>query len=1196
MTPAMTPTIPTASTISNKLNFKTAFAIQYTSELSYWLSLIHKQDKRLFVLVCRHADELAKIQAELDFFGVDSDVFVDYETLVYDRLSPHKDIISERIALLGNMPKTGVLLIALSTLVQKIAPPSFLLGQYFDIKVGDILEYDDQQNRLLKSGYRLVDTVYQAGEFAIRGGIVDIFVMGQLLPLRLELIDNEIESMRFFDTDSQKTLTNSQLNHLKRTKHKHIPNDVKINQFRVLPAREFAFEGNKDIFRQNFATHFSNISHRKVDLYQDVMNDIASAGIEYYTPLFFDGEDWQKNGTFFRYLPSDAVIIYPDNLLQLHHEFFEQLNTRYNNLRHNKDYPILSPDWLFLRDNEFFYELKKFSQVVIHVNTNHVNVNTNIDTDYSINTNSDTNTNKYLNLFDRTVLPNANVFINHQQNEPLQALVDFVNTCREPILLVAESASRRAIIVELLKNKIATVLVDSFDEFIAKPTSSVALTIAPIEEGLYIEHAFCVLSETQIFGRQIHLSRQKTSTTLSQAVLIKSVSELDVGALVVHIEHGIGRYLGLVVMDVGYGEQEFIHLGYADDASIYVPITHIALVGKYSGTDSQMVALSKIGSGKWDKLRQKTLTQIYDVAAELLNTQARRQAKQGIGFSIDTANYELFVSEFAFDETIDQRMAIEAVMADMKSNKPMDRLICGDVGFGKTEVAMRAAFIAVSAGYQVALLVPTTLLAHQHEDSFKNRFVNWPIRIESLSRFGNKKQHDQLLQELKDGKIDIIIGTHRLLQDDVAFAQLGLMIVDEEHRFGVRHKQKIKSLQSNVDSLSMTATPIPRTLNMALSGMQDISIIATPPARRLAVKTFVVEKNDQTIKDAILREILRGGQVFYLHNDVVSMPSVAESLTNLLPNAKIAMAHGQMHEKELSAVMSDFYHKRFNVLVASTIIETGIDMPNANTILINRADKFGLAQLHQLRGRVGRSHHQAYCYLLVPSMKGLTTDAQKRLDAISRANTLGAGFMLASEDLEIRGAGEILGKEQSGNIQTIGFGLYMDMLKRATQAIKEGKTPKLDSTLDLVGEINIHASALIDSDYVADVHERLILYKRLANCQSVEELNELKAEMIDRFGLMPTATYHLYMVHKIRLLAKLLQISKIDTTANHLMIEFHPDTPVQATAIIALLQSDNNYRMHGASAIGYQFKQEKSVDERLAGVFDLLHYFKNNSA
>jgi len=647
---------------------------------------------------------------------------------------------------------------------------------------------------------------------------------------------------------------------------------------------------------------------------------------------------------------------------------------------------------------------------------------------------------------------------------------------------------------------------------------------------------------------------------------------------------------------VGDGEQEFIHLKYSDDASIYVPVANLQMISRYSGGDPALAPLHKIGSGKWDRAKQKALEQIHDVAAELLNMQARREAKVGIHFKIDPSQYELFASQFAFEETADQANAIHAVMEDMRQNQPMDRLICGDVGFGKTEVAMRAAFIAVSAGYQVAVLVPTTLLAGQHEDNFRDRFADWPVRIESLSRFGGKKHQEMVLADLAAGKVDIVIGTHKLLQPDVKFANLGLMIVDEEHRFGVRHKERIKAIQTDVDSMSMTATPIPRTLNMALSGMRDMSIIATPPARRLAIKTFVMQKTEALMKEAILRELLRGGQVYLLHNDVASIERMAETIRDLVPEARVGVAHGQMQERQLEQIMQQFYHKKFNVLVCSTIIETGIDVPNANTIIIERADKFGLAQLHQLRGRVGRSHHQAYCYLLVPSLKGLKGDAKRRLHAIERANTLGAGFMLASEDLEIRGAGEILGKQQSGNMQAIGFSLYMDMLERATKAIKAGKEPDLNTPLSLTSEINLHSSALIPEEYLHDVHQRLLFYKRISNTDDKEALTDIRTEMIDRFGALPDQTKQLFAIHGLRLQAEPLKINKIDANSSSMTLEFAPDTPVDALAIIKLIQSNGqHYRMNGASGIRYQNSDKLATpQQRVTVIQELLRYFSEH--
>ncbi len=1124
---------PDLGELPTQANYKKTVSCLGGADLSFWLSQIAHHENCLIVMVANTQNELNQLDTELAFFGVNAKVFPDWEILAYDQLSVHQDIISERIALLTNMPKSGVLLVSVQTLMQRIAPPSWLIGQHFDLKVGDKFDIGQERERLTQAGYTHTDTVFEPGEFTVRGSIIDIFAIGQSLPFRLDLFDDEIETIKFFDPETQRTHTDLSLEKLKKDAesslnlhqpHK-LPTRAKIDQFSLLPAKEFALEEGRDLFRQNFASLFPAASARKIDLYNDVMAGIAPQGIEYYAPLFFELEQWMTMGSLFSYLPKDALIISHHDMAMHHQEHWMQIQTRHHSRAHDVQLPILPPDYLFFQNNEFHQALKNYPRVIIE------------RTDDS-------------SLQSMPMLAPPSLPINHQAAEPLAALLEFIKSSTVPVLLVAESAGRREIILELLKGKITTELVSDFQEFLTKKHqfdgSKIAISVAGIERGLWLDtpDGFVVISETQIFGRQVLQTRRRRQSSISQAFLVKSVTELAEGSLVVHLEHGIGRYQGLIALDLGEGEQEFIHLKYADDASIYVPITNLALIGRYSGTDSEAVALSKIGSGKWEKSKQKALEQIHDVAAELLNVQARRNAKSGISFEIDMAQYELFASQFAFEETIDQAAAIEAVMHDMKQSKPMDRLICGDVGFGKTEVAMRAAFIAVQAGYQVAVLVPTTLLAGQHEDSFLTRFADWPIRVEGLSRFGSKKHHDKVIESLADGTVDIVIGTHKLLQDEVKFKRLGLMIIDEEHRFGVRHKERIKAMQTDIDSLSMTATPIPRTLNMALSGMQDISIIATPPARRLAIKTFLLPKSDEVIKEAILREILRGGQVYYLHNDVASIEAAADSLRELISEARVAVAHGQMHERELAAVMNDFYHKKFNVLVASTIIETGIDVPNANTIIIHRADKFGIAQLHQLRGRVGRSHHQAYCYLMVPSLKGLSSDAKKRLNAITRANTLGAGFMLASEDLEIRGAGEILGKEQSGNMQTIGFGLYMDMLERATRAIKQGKTPSLATPLDLVSDINIHASALIPDEYMGDVHERLVFYKRISGLDEVDELIDIRTEMIDRFGALPDQTQNLFAVHRIRIRAKKLGITKIDAAEHTITIEFRPDTPV----------------------------------------------------
>ncbi|WP_131667220.1 transcription-repair coupling factor [Psychrobacter pygoscelis] len=1160
---------------------------------------------QLKVVVTADQNQLNQIETELAFCGVDAYVFPDWETLTYDELSPHQDIVSERINLLTDMPTSGILLISIQTLMQRVAPPSWLIGQHFDLSVGDRFDIAAQRDLLARAGYRAVDNVFEPGEFAVRGSIVDIFAMGQPFPLRLDLFDDEIESIRFFHPQTQRTLTQEALTEILSGNdssigqesisllHKLPDVSQPITQFQILPAKEFPLEEGKETFRTNFATMFPNTSSRKFELHKDVMAGIASSGLEYYQPLFFDLETWKSEATLFDYFPKSVLFIVDEGVPAKQADYWAQIQRRYEERRHDIDKPILEPSLLYLPANTLNEYLNSYPRVITSV----------------------TEPVKGQALSEGWVTLAAKqpptLPVSHQKAEPLADFLAFITNVDQhqdaPILIVAETPGRREILLELFKGKVEVQTYDTFASFLdsvgqhrsdkAKRLPTVGLTVAPLERGVFVPGRLIIISETQLFGRQVLQTRRRRQSDVSEEFLIKSVTELTEGSPVVHIEHGIGRYHGLITLDVGEGEQEFIHLKYAEDASIYVPVANLQFISRYSGGDPALAPLHKIGSGKWDKAKQKALQQIHDVAAELLNIQARRDAKTGIHFNVDMSQYELFTSQFAFEETPDQANAIDAVMYDMKQNKPMDRLICGDVGFGKTEVAMRAAFIAVSAGYQVAVLVPTTLLAGQHEDNFLDRFADWPIRIESLSRFGGKKHQETVLMDLAAGKIDIIIGTHKLLQKDVKFANLGLMIVDEEHRFGVRHKERIKAIQSDVDSLSMTATPIPRTLNMALSGMRDMSIIATPPARRLAIKTFVMQKTQALMKEAILRELLRGGQVYILHNDVASIERLAESVRELVPEARVGVAHGQMNERGLEQVMQQFYHKKFNVLVCTTIIETGIDVPNANTIIIERADKFGLAQLHQLRGRVGRSHHQAYCYLLVPSLKGLKGDAKKRLTAIERANTLGAGFMLASEDLEIRGAGEILGKQQSGNMQAIGFSLYMDMLERATKAIKAGREPDLNTPLSLTSDINLHCSALIPEAYLHDVHQRLLFYKRISNADDKEALTDIRTEMIDRFGTLPEQTKHLFAIHQLRLKADGLKINKIDASSSSVTLEFAPDTPVDALAIIKLIQSDSQkYRMNGASGIRYQNPDKlETPEQRVTAINELLAHFAQHT-
>ncbi|WP_367108626.1 transcription-repair coupling factor [uncultured Psychrobacter sp.] len=1192
---------------------------------SLWLASLVKASiwqvaDRLKVVVTRDQNQLNQIETELAFCGVDAYVFPDWETLTYDELSPHQDIVSERINLLTAMPTTGVLLISVQTLMHRVAPPSWLIGQHFDLGVGDRFDINTQREILAKAGYRAVDNVFEPGEFAVRGSIIDIFAMGQPFPLRLDLFDDEIETIRFFHPQTQRTLTDDDLKAMLSGNdssmgqeslsllHKLPDISKPIKKFQILPAKEFPLDEGRETFRTNFAAMFPNTSSRKSELHKDVMAGIASSGLEYYQPLFFDLQNWQQESSLFSYFPDDALFITDELISERQVDYWSQIQRRYEERRHDIDKPIVAPELLYLLSNTLNEHLNHYPRVVLSARDELATM-TEVAT---IET-----TNKAINQPKGTVMLSAQappqLPINHQKAEPLAELLDFLNNeaqSNTPVLVVAETAGRREILIELFKGKIDIQAYDSFKDFLATNKKSansaatndlnkrpqVGLTVAPIERGVYIPKRLVIISETQLFGRQVLQTRRRRQSGVSEEFLVKSVTELTEGSPIVHIEHGIGRYNGLITLDVGEGEQEFIHLKYADDASIYVPVANLQMISRYSGGDPALAPLHKIGSGKWDRAKQKALEQIHDVAAELLNMQARREAKVGIHFKIDISQYELFASQFEFEETPDQANAIQAVIHDMKQNQPMDRLICGDVGFGKTEVAMRAAFIAVSAGYQVAVLVPTTLLAGQHEDNFRDRFADWPVRIESLSRFGGKKHQQSVLTDLAAGKVDIVIGTHKLLQPDVKFANLGLMIVDEEHRFGVRHKERIKAIQTDVDSMSMTATPIPRTLNMALSGMRDMSIIATPPARRLSIKTFVMQKTEALMKEAILRELLRGGQVYLLHNDVASIERMAETVRELVPEARVGVAHGQMQERQLEQIMQQFYHKKFNVLICSTIIETGIDVPNANTIIIERADKFGLAQLHQLRGRVGRSHHQAYCYLLVPSLKGLKGDAKRRLHAIERANALGAGFMLASEDLEIRGAGEILGKQQSGNMQAIGFSLYMDMLERATKAIKAGKEPDLSTPLSLTSEINLHASALIPEEYLHDVHQRLLFYKRISNADDKEALIDIRTEMIDRFGTLPDQTKQLFAVHSLRIQAEPLNINKIDASSTSVTLDFAPDTPVEALAIIKLIQSDGqHYRMNGASGIRYSNTTKlATAQQRVDTVQELLHYFNNH--
>ncbi len=1107
--------------------------------------------KRFTLLLTADSQSAERLQEELAFFAPELPVlhFPDWETLPYDLFSPHQDIVSQRIATLYQLPELshGVLVVPITTALHRLAPKRFLLGSSLVLDVGQKLNVEQMRLRLEAAGYRCVDTVYEHGEFAVRGALIDLFPMGSALPYRIDLFDDEIETLRTFDPENQRSID-------------------KVESIRLLPAREFplkkeAVTGFRARFRERFDVDF-----RRCPIYQDLSTGITPAGIEYYLPLFYE-----ETATLFDYLPEDSQVFSLPGIEQAAEQFWNDVRNRYEERRVDPERPLLPPAELFMPVEDCFARLKLWPRVV----ASQQDVEPGIGRE----------------RFPAQPLPE--LAIESKASEPLGKLRQFLDGFPGRVLFTAESAGRREVLLELLARlKLRPQEVEGWGGFLASE-ERLAIAIAPLDEGLLLDEV-ALVAESPLFGQRVMQRRRREKSRDGGDNVIKNLTELREGAPVVHIDHGVGRYQGLVTLEIEGQAQEFLLLQYADEAKLYVPVASLHLIARYTGSDDALAPLHKLGSETWQKAKRKAAEQVRDVAAELLDIYARRAARQGYAFKDPQVDYETFAAGFPFEETPDQQAAIDAVREDLLSAKPMDRLVCGDVGFGKTEVAMRAAFIAVHGGKQVAVLVPTTLLAQQHYNSFRDRFADWPVRVEVMSRFKSAKEVQNAITELADGKIDILIGTHKLLQDDVKFSNLGLVIIDEEHRFGVRQKEQLKALRSEVDILPLTATPIPRTLNMSIAGMRDLSIIATPPARRLSVRTFVMEANNPTIKEALLRELLRGGQVYYLHNDVKTIEKCAADLQALVPEARIAIGHGQMRERDLEQVMSDFYHKRFNVLVASTIIETGIDVPSANTIIIERADKFGLAQLHQLRGRVGRSHHQAYAYLLTPPRKAMTDDAQKRLEAIANAQDLGAGFVLATHDLEIRGAGELLGEGQSGQIQAVGFTLYMEMLERAVKAIRKGEQPNLEQPLGGGPEINLRLPALIPEDYLPDVHARLILYKRIANAADEDGLKELQVEMIDRFGLLPEPTKNLVRLTLLKLQAEKLGITKIDAGPQGGRIEFSADTSVDPMVLIKLIQSQpNRYKFEGATLFKFQVPMERP-EERFNTLEALLERLAPN--
>ena len=1285
------------------------YPIPKPREKSRWLNLSqgslplalarYLPHKRLKVVLTQDAEQALRLQTAWRFFRPhDTAVFLpDWETLPYERFSPHQDLVSERLSALWQIKSCAadVLFVPVATAMQKLPPVPFLAGRTFWLKTGQTLDIGRLKTDLVDAGYNHVSHVVAAGEFAVRGGIVDLFPMGSEMPYRIDLFDDEIDSIKTFDTDTQRTIS-------------------PVSEIRLLPAHEFPTDSEaQKIFRSRFREEVDG-NPNDAAVYKAVSNGHFGAGVEYYLPLFFENE----LETLFDYIGEDALFVSLGDVHAEANRFWSDVKSRYAMAQGDETYPPLLPQHLYLSADVFAGRLKNYGQVLPDVSGK------------------------------EHTLPD--LAVNRQSDEPLQALKDFQTTFEGRILLCAESLGRRETMLGFLQqNGLKAKPVSDWQGFLSAH-EPLMITVAPLaygfklggphspsqqqptpaskregkavtdqtefsaaatnplpsplpqereqnaaaavsddlktesslhpvestlhgpiqqqpapspvgegwgegkavadqtefpaaatnplpqereqsaaavsddlktESNLYpvasdlhepiqqqpapspvgegwgegkavaAQSAIAVITESELYQyvarSRVH-SRRKKHAAVSDG-LLRDLAEINIGDPVVHEEHGIGRYMGLVTMDLGGETNEMMLLEYAGEAQLYVPVSQLHLISRYSGQAHENVALHKLGSGAWNKAKRKAAEKARDTAAELLNLYAQRAAQSGHKFEINELDYQAFADGFGYEETEDQAAAIAAVIKDLTQAKPMDRLVCGDVGFGKTEVALRAAFVAVMGGKQVAVLAPTTLLVEQHAQNFADRFADFPVKVASLSRFNNSKATKAALEGMADGTVDIVIGTHKLVQDDIKFKNLGLVIIDEEHRFGVRQKEQLKRLRANVDVLTMTATPIPRTLSMALEGLRDFSLITTAPSRRLAVKTFVKPFSEGSVREAVLRELKRGGQVFFLHNEVDTIENMRERLEALLPEARIGVAHGQLRERELEQVMRDFLQQRFNVLLCSTIIETGIDIPNANTIIINRADKFGLAQLHQLRGRVGRSHHQAYAYLLTPEY--ITKDAEKRLDAIAAADELGAGFTLAMQDLEIRGAGEILGEGQSGEMIQVGFTLYTEMLKQAVRDLKKGRQPDLDAPLGITTEIKLHSPALLPESYCPDIHERLVLYKRLAVCETVQQINAIHEELVDRFGLPEQPVKTLIESHHLRLAAKELGIDAIDATGEAVTVTFGKHHQIDPTEIILLIQTDKKYRLAGADKLKFTAQME-DVEMRIKTVKSVLKTLK----
>ena len=1107
---------------------------------------------RLCAVITAEPGDTQRLEDELKFFAPELRVavFPDWETLPYDSFSPHQDLISERLATLwrllqaqGQTPEqrdVDVVLLPATTALTRLAPPAFLAATTFNFKTKQRLDEASLKSQLTLGGYTHVSQVVSPGEYAVRGGLIDLFPMGSLVPYRVDLFGDEVDSIRTFDPDSQRSL-------------------YPVPEVRLLPGREFPMdEAARKAFRSRWREKMDG-DPTKARIYKDIDQGIATGGIEYFLPIFFE-----QTASIFDFLGSEAALALHGEIDEALNRFWTDTRERHRFLQHDPERPILPPEEIFLKVEEFFAATHPHAVLAVRGNE---------PVEYA--------------------RPLPDVSVERGAQEPLARLAEHLKSTPHRVLLLAESEGRRESLLELLRdNKIDPPSVKDLAEFEASD-EKFAITAAPLASGFFWhepeeQRAIQLFTETELFATTPTTRRRRKQEQVSDVnALIKDLSELKVGDPVVHVNHGIGRYQGLIHIDLGDGPSEFLHLEYADKATLYVPVAQLHLISRYTGVSAEEAPLHRLGSGQWEKAKRRAAEQVRDTAAELLNLYARRAAREGHAFRYSGHDYEAFAASFGFEETPDQRAAIHAVIEDMISPKPMDRLVCGDVGFGKTEVALRAAFVAVMGGKQVALLAPTTLLAEQHYQNIADRFGYWPVKVAEMSRFRSTKEIKAAMEGLADGTIDIVIGTHKLLSQDVKFARLGLLIIDEEHRFGVRHKEAMKAMRAEVDVLTLTATPIPRTLGMALEGLRDLSVIATAPQRRLAIKTFVRSETSGTIREAVLRELKRGGQVYFLHNEVETIENRRQKLAELVPEARIVIAHGQMPERELERVMREFVQGKHNLLLCSTIIETGIDVPSANTIIMSRADKFGLAQLHQLRGRVGRSHHQAYAYLMVPDVEGLSKQAAQRLEAIQAMEELGSGFYLAMHDLEIRGAGEVLGENQSGNMMEVGFQLYNEMLSEAVRCLKAGKEPDLLSPLGATTEINLHAPALLPDAYCGDVHVRLSLYKRLATAEKPEQIDAMLEEITDRFGKLPAQGQTLFDTHRLRVLAKPYGVAKIDAAPTVMNINFRPNPPIDAMRVIELVQKNRTIKLVGNDKLRID-KQLSDPKDRAQAIREVL--------